>query len=907
MILGLILIVISCFLLLQATDAQEARSHWQGALTISEVGAIEEDATNYSVDCEFRETFLASIKDFGDGSVSQILGDIVPESIGTRCQIQNSQGSFVLNFKDDWNVPRHEAIFYSPNSSSTFAKWKSSMGTTKWFDPAPKGNNLLYLSRPSGYDRAYSVAVRKNQRDYTKIEIGQDYLTAGVNLDVQLEQTTLEYVDGTDATYGRHAFSRNGRYLVLRGGEGLSVVDTATFKRTMITSSKYGNMHQLAVTNDGNFVAILRDNRRIELFDVRKCTVRQEGGAWTKLINVYPFYDGCSVETELYNLMNDSGVFGINSELRRLYFSPADNQLYVSASSADATWKEYQITAEEWQSSAQGYLAMGDSFSSGEGDTEGGTWYEPGTDEQGDENTFAGRNLCHLSRRSYPYLIAVELGYLADDTQTPPEDGLFHSVACSGAKIHNIIGDKGEKHGDGSEADFATTDNQYRIRDQAALKNWEPGATAQINSLTGNWTIEELKREFDPEIITLGIGGNDADFGGFLKACFGIGTCEFAQPDTDKSRQIARMIAQSKPRLVKTYKQIKAASPESHVYVHGYPVFIRGEGGSCKLNVALDGAERAFAAKAISYHNQVVKAAAAEAGVFYIDVENILDGGRLCDEGPQLFNGLTAGNDIKLPDLKIIRNYLGNETYHPNPEGFKKYKEAIIAATNGLTADMPRPVSSVPTPVPADDIFGAATASYIQIITTSIDPTQTLNQRVIKEVDINPAATTIELIGLFPGSQAEVVQRSTPTSLGTFTVGDDGRLVATVALNDNEPGYHELHVIGHNSNGEPVDIYESFTIGVSDDDFDGDGVLNTEDSCPTVVNSGTDKDQDGIDDACDIEVTEPPQPPEEPEEPENPNPEPEHPRDRARQMVERLLKDITQALNKVFTGWLRRA
>ncbi|MGB1036804.1 MAG: hypothetical protein ACPGYQ_06240, partial [Candidatus Puniceispirillales bacterium] len=60
------------------------------------------------------------------------------------------------------------------------------------------------------------------------------------------------------------------------------------------------------------------------------------------------------------------------------------------------------------------------------------------------------RNLCHLSRRSYPYLMAVELGYLANTTQSPPADGLFHSVACSGAKIHNIIGGTEEKQSDGS-------------------------------------------------------------------------------------------------------------------------------------------------------------------------------------------------------------------------------------------------------------------------------------------------------------------------------------------------------------------------------------------------------------------------------------------------------------------------
>src|SRR5690606_4894978 len=152
-------------------------------------------------------------------------------------------------------------------------------------------------------------------------------------------------------------------------------------------------------------------------------------------------------------------------------------------------------------------------------------------------------------------------------------------------------------------------------------------------------------RNFNPKIITIGIGGNDAGFGSFLNACLQPLTCEYARPGSPKATQLAVQIASNKQRLVRTYEAVKSSAPDAAVYVHGYPIFIRGTGGSCGLNVGLSDEERQLAAGAIRYMNQVVRAAAKEAGVIYIDVEDIFEGGRLCDDGSKYFNGITAGND----------------------------------------------------------------------------------------------------------------------------------------------------------------------------------------------------------------------------------------------------------------------
>jgi hypothetical protein len=44
-------------------------------------------------------------------------------------------------------------------------------------------------------------------------------------------------------------------------------------------------------------------------------------------------------------------------------------------------------------------------------------------------------------------------------------------------------------------------------------------------------------------------------------------------------------------------------------------------------------------------------------------------------------------------------------------------------------------------------------------------------------------------------------------------------------------------------------------VQASADDFDGDGIANSLDSCQYIPNSGNDTDQDDVDDACDTNIT----------------------------------------------------
>jgi len=72
------------------------------------------------------------------------------------------------------------------------------------------------------------------------------------------------------------------------------------------------------------------------------------------------------------------------------------------------------------------------------------------------------------------------------------------------------------------------------------------------------------------------------------------------------------------------------------------------------------------------------------------------------------------------------------------------------------------------------------------------------------------------------------------------------------------PGFHTVDVTGKNSAGETIDVSTIVYVADSGTDYDGDGIPNSSDQCLITPLSGHDIDQDGIDDACDPFIGNPP-------------------------------------------------
>jgi len=175
------------------------------------------------------------------------------------------------------------------------------------------------------------------------------------------------------------------------------------------------------------------------------------------------------------------------------------------------------------------YVALGDSYSSGEGNPTG---YLAGSND-----------VCHRSTWAYPFQAELALGYYSERFS-------FH--ACSGAIIQDFYkpfpsNHKGENPGE----------NQPQL-------HWLEGTAGK-----------------DASLVTVTIGGNNAYFGKVLEACYlntvglNLIPCR-TEWNSDVNAAIVRMgtnSAGNKESLTQLYQNIAAQAPTATVLVLGYPRF----------------------------------------------------------------------------------------------------------------------------------------------------------------------------------------------------------------------------------------------------------------------------------------------------------------------------------------------
>jgi hypothetical protein len=758
--------------------------------------------------------------------------------------------------------------FYSPADDSNRMFRIGRTGISYY--PAPSGDAVLYSSYKSsrrGSEVSINYNISHGEIAYVQSDTNEyDMLWEPSSLSEKIKYRDNGQPFGGERvlTYS-HSFSRNGRYMVLQLYAGVYVrVDMRTQQMTpFYNANRLTTVRSHTISNDGRYVFTDVDNK-ILIHDLSSCNTSYDKNLWE--LNQSSEHYGCTSTDNLNAPINLSS--GRNTGATKFpTFSPNSAELTFVDSQSVADNYRITLKASDYTSSVKGYVALGDSFSSGEGDSNGDAWYEPGTDEQGSTSTFEGRNLCHLSRRSYPYLMAVELGYLATNAVSPPADGLFHSVACSGAVTRNIAGII-------NSLNIRDTENQYRRDYGGSLGPWQPGRIKQLDIFEAE-TFAGYRQEQSPEVITLGIGGNDVDFGGIVESCTIKlpETCKYAVRGSESAARLAGTIADLKPTLVKTYTALKNTNPDARIYVHGYPLFIQGYNGNCGTNVALNQKETALVEEGVTYMNSVVKSAAAKAGVFYVDITDILQGTNLCshsDSSLKTVNGVTEGNDkggLEKGWLAGLRSHVytvcilstgcvGNESYHPNEKAHKLYARAIMDQTANMTASMPAPVKTqIPLP---DAFFGVSISEIIQKANAEdgfVSNYITIQKpRSFLQYSEQPNTLHVLQDGLTPGSVLQVWGNSDPVLIGEYTVPENGEIDIVLTLPDSmitEPGAHEIHLLGVNSFGEQIDYYESVQLAFSSEDFDGDGVPNEEDSCISLQNSFIDEDNDLVDDACD--------------------------------------------------------
>lgn len=281
-------------------------------------------------------------------------------------------------------------------------------------------------------------------------------------------------------------------------------------------------------------------------------------------------------------------------------------------------------------SSTRKYVALGDSFSSGEGAPSpgpGASRYLPGSDQ--------GDNRCHRSAAAYGPLKATSSSY--DRFQ-------FH--ACSGALIEDFFTSFGSNH-----------PNFLSI----------PANAAEIRQL--DWLTK------DTTLTTLTVGGNNAKFADVMDYCAKRFAFErscrqvWAGAVNSAITNMSIGTGHAQDNLPDLYAAIRGAAPNAKVLVLGYPRFFPNTPPiSCRTGVPSPSvlqprftrSDMKWINAEVASLNRVIQQKAAAAGLIYVDTYNAFEGHELC-------NGKQSEwmNRVVL-DLRPGRT---QQSYHPNVSG----------------------------------------------------------------------------------------------------------------------------------------------------------------------------------------------------------------------------------------------
>ncbi len=652
---------------------------------------------------------------------------------------------------------------------------------------------------------------------------------------IQISPSTPDKL--TVSSYGKRLVDQNGSPLIidqdsvsisgdkqwlfanLVNGKQVRVSTTNTNEPPTIFGDKidyflgYDPQTKTAISDDGNYVAVGTQSTHLSLYSVEDCKT------------------GSSLCRK--NIGNQlTGIAGAGYKNMRFKFSGNDRfQIYLNGTygGPQRKTKVYNFFSNKdaqdkyAQDSLPKYLAMGDSFASGEGAYN----YRDGTDMPD--------NRCHQSLLAYSRLSASEVGI--SNSQ---------SIACSGAKMEDVLYNGPKNYNEKKRQSKGLEDDSFT---PYILRNFLPGYRQQIKQVSN----------YKPNTVTISISGNDIGFSDKIQTCLLTSwTCyDRAKDRVGMLTEIKNQYEPLKERLRKTKE---SAQEGAKVYVLGYPRFFPEDGGeNCQANTPFDMQERRLANDLVHDLNQMIKLASKSEGVSYIDVETAMHGHYLCDSNQPAFNGLTAGNDA----VKYIGYPLGRESFHPNQLGHQLMKDALLAQSDNLNKKNPTPDTSVKVDDFSSELTGQLSSNDLAgadslpiLVNNSTMTADSYNLQTDSRLDINLPNDSNRLL---PNTNYRVEVHSTPTVLGTIKSGPDGSLEGRASFTQNLPtGFHEVHIIGPTHDGKTVDFYKSIFVVQTQADRDN--------LCAGAPRAGVDYDQDGVDDACDGYIGEPPAP-------EVPNPE----------------------------------
>lgn len=267
------------------------------------------------------------------------------------------------------------------------------------------------------------------------------------------------------------------------------------------------------------------------------------------------------------------------------------------------------------QATSGRYVAMGDSYSSGEGawDYEEGTDYDDRDDLWPFNDDEEGHNRCHRSTNAYSQVLVADNDFEGGDT----------FVACSGAVISDL-----------NDPNHNNTDED-----------------PQVESLGD-----------DVSLVTMSMGGNDLGFADVVKDCIvngegGVGFVATCQEKHDQ--RIAELLPVLQQDLVEQYRLIKEEAPNARVVIVGYPqLFV--DNPSDSYGNLLYAEDQVWMNEKAAELNAMLREAARQAGVEFVDPTQAFRAHGLGSDDPWI-NDLDFGG----PGMMVA----DPSSFHPNAAG----------------------------------------------------------------------------------------------------------------------------------------------------------------------------------------------------------------------------------------------
>lgn len=502
-------------------------------------------------------------------------------------------------------------------------------------------DTLLFREQVGGYYdselRVYSSISRHLQRKFDPLVMNYYYSLSHRNPE------SFPAQDGSLLPVGRMGVSRSGRWVAVEytdRGVGLINMETREIRRVAVieSSTVHTITYELAAADDGRAVAFSSSKTNPRIVAIDPYCGDRIAASNTRTFPVYVRQCN-SIYPEPYTEVSQY----VYSSLP--YFTDTQSVLFAVYTRTQSWTFTYSVGQSAPVHEPIQYLALGDSFTSGEGE-ESPMYYLEGTKSQ--------PHACHVSLRSYPYLVDIL--------------GSALNMACSGAVMKDLTGAPNYSGQGGRLSNLSVSSRSGQESD--ALNQDIQGVLPQITFL----------QKYNPEYATVSVGGNDTGFMGKLKSCLGPGTCAWAEPGADR-QAVAKEIETLHTGYISLFQRLKQASPSTHFRTVGYPQIINSSEGARCLGVEgvlLNLQERRFIEESIKKINSVMQQASIDVGFEYISIEEAYTGSKLCDETPSpAMNGIRLGDAIapiaSLPELKVI----GAESFHPTSRGHELAAAAV--------------------------------------------------------------------------------------------------------------------------------------------------------------------------------------------------------------------------------------